>query len=116
MLNLSSPPPPLVLPLPDLREIDRIASSFATNFIRFEMSAPGVAALKSFAMLVGRGEGPPPAKIKRKTPGQAPEARYAYYRRCQQYRRNGEQCKAPAMKGEHICHRHAEQADMGAGG
>jgi hypothetical protein len=39
-----------------------------------------------------------------------PEARYAYYRRCQQFRRNGRQCKAPAVKGEPICHKHAEQA------
>ncbi|HMC31708.1 MAG TPA: hypothetical protein VKL99_12805 [Candidatus Angelobacter sp.] len=40
-----------------------------------------------------------------------PEARYAYYRRCQVFRRNGEQCKAPAEKGAHICHAHAgEQA------
>src|SRR5258707_6580782 len=39
-----------------------------------------------------------------------PEARYAYYRRCQQFRRNGQQCKAPAVKGESICHKHAEQA------
>ena len=39
-----------------------------------------------------------------------PELRYAYYRRCQQFRRNGQQCKAPAMKGEPICYKHAEQA------
>src|SRR5258707_10589831 len=39
-----------------------------------------------------------------------PEARYAYYRRCQQFRKNGQQCKAPAVKGEPICHKHAEQA------
>src|SRR3954470_20366602 len=38
-----------------------------------------------------------------------PEARYAYYRRCQVFRRNGEQCKAPAEKGAHICHAHAGQ-------
>lgn len=38
-----------------------------------------------------------------------PEARYAYYRRCQVFRRNGEQCKAPAEKGEAICHAHATQ-------
>jgi hypothetical protein len=43
-------------------------------------------------------------------PKREPEARYAYYRRCQRFRRNGEQCKAPAMKGEAICYRHAEQA------
>jgi hypothetical protein len=38
-----------------------------------------------------------------------PEARYAYYRRCQLFRRNGEQCKAPAEKGAQICHAHAGQ-------
>jgi len=38
-----------------------------------------------------------------------PEARYAYYRRCQVFRRGGEQCKAPAEKGSHICHAHAGQ-------
>ena len=35
-----------------------------------------------------------------------PEARYAYYRRCQEFRRNGEQCKAPAEKDAQICHAH----------
>src|SRR5437899_7927775 len=38
-----------------------------------------------------------------------PEARYAYYRRCQVFRRTGEQCKAPAVKGAHICYAHAGQ-------
>jgi hypothetical protein len=38
-----------------------------------------------------------------------PEARYAYYRRCQIFRKGGEQCKAPAEKGSHICHAHAGQ-------
>jgi hypothetical protein len=38
-----------------------------------------------------------------------PEARYAYYRRCQIFRKIGEQCKAPAEKGSHICHAHAGQ-------
>jgi len=42
----------------------------------------------------------------------APEARYAYYRRCQVFRRNGEQCKAPAETGSHICHAHAGQLAM----
>jgi hypothetical protein len=41
-----------------------------------------------------------------------PEARYAYYRRCQVFRRNGEQCKAPAEKGSHICYAHAGQQAM----
>ena len=40
------------------------------------------------------------------------EARYAYYRRCQVFRRNGEQCKAPAEKGALICHSHASQLAM----
>jgi hypothetical protein len=44
-------------------------------------------------------------------PTPVPEARYAYYRRCHNFLRNGNQCKAPAMKGEPICHQHAQQAD-----
>jgi hypothetical protein len=39
-----------------------------------------------------------------------PEARYAYYRRCQKLRSNGAQCKAPALKGEILCYKHAAQA------
>ena len=39
----------------------------------------------------------------------APEARYAYYRRCQVFRKGAEQCKAPAEKGSHICYAHAGQ-------
>jgi len=38
-----------------------------------------------------------------------PESRYAYYRRCQVFRRGGEQCKAPAEKGSLICYAHAGQ-------
>ena len=41
-----------------------------------------------------------------------PEARYAYYRRCQVFRKNGEQCKAPAEKDSHICYAHAGQRAM----
>jgi hypothetical protein len=41
--------------------------------------------------------------------GRRPEARYAYYRRCQVVRKNGEQCKAPAEKDAHICYAHAGQ-------
>lgn len=41
-----------------------------------------------------------------------PEARHSYYRRCQLFRRNGDQCKAPAEKGEAICHAHAAQQAM----
>ena len=46
-------------------------------------------------------------------PGRVPEARYSYYRRCQVFRKGGEQCKAPAEKGAHICYAHArEQATV----
>ena len=41
-----------------------------------------------------------------------PEARYAYYRRCQVFRKGGAQCKAPAEKGSHICYAHAGQLTM----
>lgn len=46
------------------------------------------------------------------TQNPVPEARYSYYRRCQVFRRNGEQCKAPAEKGAQICHAHATQQAM----
>lgn len=39
------------------------------------------------------------------------EERYAYYRRCQVLRKNGEQCKAPAEKGERVCYRHSAQIE-----
>jgi len=39
-----------------------------------------------------------------------PEARYAYYRRCQKFRSSGAQCKAPALKGDTLCYKHAAQA------
>lgn len=48
----------------------------------------------------------------RKTSPRRPEARYAYYRRCQVFRKNGEQCKSPAEKGAHICYAHAGQQAM----
>jgi hypothetical protein len=38
-----------------------------------------------------------------------PQERYSYYRRCQIFRKNGEQCKAPAEKGSQICYAHAGQ-------
>jgi hypothetical protein len=41
-----------------------------------------------------------------------PEVRYEYYRRCQVFRRNEEQCKAPAEKDAHICYAHARQQAM----
>lgn len=40
------------------------------------------------------------------------EARCAYYRRCQVFRKGGEQCKAPAEKGSQICYAHAGQLAM----
>jgi hypothetical protein len=46
------------------------------------------------------------------TGSRVPEARYSYYRRCQLFRKNGEQCKAPAEKGSHICYAHAGQQAM----
>jgi len=48
----------------------------------------------------------------RQEPRRVLEARYSYYRRCQVFRRNGEQCKAPAEKGAQICHAHAAQQAM----
>jgi|ERR1043166_253631 hypothetical protein len=44
--------------------------------------------------------------------GQIVEERYSYYRRCQRFRRNGQQCKAPAMKDSDRCYKHQEQADI----
>ena len=44
--------------------------------------------------------------------GQIVEERYGYYRRCQRFRKNGQQCKAPAMKGADRCYKHQEQADI----
>lgn len=44
--------------------------------------------------------------------GQIVEERYGYYRRCQRFRRNGQQCKAPAIKGADRCYKHQEQADI----
>jgi hypothetical protein len=38
-----------------------------------------------------------------------PQERYAYFRRCQVFRKGGEQCKAPAEKDSHICYAHAGQ-------
>jgi hypothetical protein len=44
--------------------------------------------------------------------GQIVEERYGYYRRCQRFRRNGQQCKAPAMKDTDRCYKQQEQADI----
>src|SRR6476646_2197603 len=43
--------------------------------------------------------------------GQIVEERYGYYRRCQRFRRNGQQCKAPAMKDADVCYKHQQRAD-----
>jgi len=40
------------------------------------------------------------------------EERHGYYRRCQTFRGNGEQCKAPAIKGDSLCYKHAQEADL----
>jgi hypothetical protein len=40
------------------------------------------------------------------------EERHGYYRRCQTFRRNGERCKAPAIKGDSLCYKHAQEADL----
>ena len=40
------------------------------------------------------------------------EEHYGYYRRCLTFRRSGEQCKAPAMKGDSLCYKHAQEADL----
>jgi hypothetical protein len=45
-------------------------------------------------------------------PRQVLEARYAYYRRCQAVKKNGEQCKGPAIKGAQICCKHGLQREM----
>ena len=40
------------------------------------------------------------------------EERYGYYRRCQHFRKGGEQCKGPAMKDETLCYKHEQQEQM----
>ncbi|HEV7674589.1 MAG TPA: hypothetical protein VGQ12_08665 [Candidatus Angelobacter sp.] len=54
------------------------------------------------------GNGSPTEALK----GQIVEERYGYYRRCQRFRKNGQQCKAPAMKDADRCYKHQEQADV----
>jgi hypothetical protein len=44
--------------------------------------------------------------------GQIVEERYGYYRRCQRFRKDGQQCKAPAMKDADVCYKHQGQADI----
>jgi len=43
--------------------------------------------------------------------GQIVEEWYGYYRRCQRFRKNGQQCKAPAMKDADVCYKHQQRAD-----
>ncbi len=50
-----------------------------------------------------------PSPVSDPKPDRISEARYSYYRRCQLFRQNGEQCKAPAEKDLHICYAHAGQ-------
>jgi hypothetical protein len=53
-----------------------------------------------------------PSAVAEPVPERIPEARYSYYRRCQVFRKGGEQCKAPAEKGSQICCAHAGQLAM----
>src|SRR6476620_10384363 len=40
------------------------------------------------------------------------ETRYAYYRRCQAFKHDGEQCKNPALKGGEICYQHQASTEL----
>jgi hypothetical protein len=40
------------------------------------------------------------------------EERYSYYRRCQEYMKDRQQCRCPAQKGSDTCRNHAEQKEM----
>jgi hypothetical protein len=108
--------------------LTRISRSMAGNWAGLDRSLLAVLAAKSFGILAGQhARVGHTQKMNEIQPRQAvPEAqagspdravfaglgeRYAYYRRCQHVRTNGEQCKAPAMKGEAICNRHAEQLE-----
>jgi hypothetical protein len=53
-----------------------------------------------------------PSAASDRVPDRIPEARYSYYRRCQVFRKNGEQCKGPAEKGSRICYAHAGEQAM----
>src|SRR5258708_8342664 len=115
-------------------QINPILPQFWADFDAFEASFLGMTEAKSFAILVGQGAGVGvdlvvgcTSNLEMEKPKQLnfmqshkvlqiateqpiPQACYAYYRRCQQSRKNGQQCKAPAVKGETICHQHAQQA------
>src|SRR4029077_9806953 len=45
-------------------------------------------------------------------PVRAAEERYAYYRRCQGCKRDGEQCKNPALREGQLCYQHQAQAEL----
>ena len=87
--------------------------------------SPGIECGKCFVLLVDGGRGAGTSGYRDigkgksmnesrtfREPKQALEARYAYYRRCQAVKKNGEQCKAPAVRGEQICCKHGLQQDM----
>ena len=40
-----------------------------------------------------------------------PQARYAYYIRCERMKAGGDQCKAPAIKGTRVCYKHTHQEE-----
>jgi hypothetical protein len=123
---LSTPLPPLGSFFPENPQSTLIPGQFMANSPQFDLDRLGISALKSFGMLVTGIQGGVPQDRVNGSSGdrvigkskesdtaapRVPEARYAYYRRCQKFCRNGNQCKAPAMKGEQICHQHAQQAD-----
>jgi hypothetical protein len=105
MLSLLPTPSRRLAPPAQPSQSKPVSAELRTRFPGFGLELLGMERLKSFAILVGYTQGGTPL------PTRVPEARYAYYRRCRQFRRNGEQCKAPAMKGEPICHSHAAQAE-----
>ena len=113
--RLDVPPPPF-----NTLKLSGISPRFSSDSRALDGGLPAVSAFKSFAILAGYlcrvGQKQEMNEIQ---PGKAPAApsagfteRYAYYRRCRHFRSNGEQCKAPAMKGEAICNRHAEQLEF----
>src|SRR5258708_36028380 len=112
-------------------QINPILPQFWADFDAFEASFLGMTEAKSFAILVGQGEGVGAdlvvgctsnlamEKPKRlnfmqshkvlqiATEQPIPQACYAYYRRCQQSRKDGQQRNAPSVNGHTVCHHHA---------